>query len=407
LTDQANNDSTAANYGAVGRAVLCAPPAAARTEAGVQRSARPTKPLSSHDVQEVPPAHAGRGSAPDRLAPRDRFLKACHCQPVDRPPLWLMRQAGRALPEYRALKAKYSFLELVKTPELAAEVTLQPIWRFGFDAAILFSDILVVAEALGQPFILLEGGGVQMQFPLRSPGDVERLETAAVAERLQYMAEALRLVKTALGGRTALIGFAGSPWTLANFMLEGGSAASFTAAKALRQSDPRSFDRLAEKLTSAIAACLRLQLEAGADAVQLFDTLGGLLPEDQFAPASARWMQQIVAELGGRAPVIVFARGVNNCWETLVDTGANVLGVDEAARLAEVRARLPRNVGVQGNLAPALLTAMPAQVAAAARGLLEEMRGAAGFIFNLGHGVPPDAKLENIEALVSTVQAFA
>jgi len=332
---------------------------------------------------------------------------ACCCQPVDRPPVWLMRQAGRALPEYRALKAKHSFLELVKTPELAAEVTLQPIRRFGFDAAIMFSDILVVAEALGQPFDFREGGGVQMQFPLRSARDIERLETAAVAERLQYLAAALRLVKAALGGRTALIGFAGSPWTLANFMLEGGSATPFAAAKALLLNDRRSFDRLAEKLARAVAACLRLQLEAGADAVQLFDTLGGLLPEEQFASASARWMQRIVAELGGRAPVIVFAKGVNHCWETLVDTGANVLGVDETARLAEVRARLPRHVGVQGNLAPALLTTTPGQVAAAARGLLEEMRGAAGFIFNLGHGVPPDAKLENIETLVSTVQAFA
>lgn len=349
----------------------------------------------------------GRRSESDRLEPRRRFLNACHCQPLDRPPLWLMRQAGRALPEYRALRGKYSFLELVKTPELAAEVTLQPIRRFGFDAAILFSDILVVAEALGQPFSFRDGGGVHMQFPLRSTSDIERLETAAVAERLEYVAKAMRLAKAALGAHTALIGFAGSPWTLANFMLEGGSATHFTAAKALLQSDRPLFDRLAEKLTGAVAACLRLELEAGADAVQLFDTLGGLLPEHQFASASARWMQQIVAELGGRAPVIVFAKAVNNCWETLVETGANVLGVDWTVRLAEVRARLPRNVGVQGNLAPALLTTTPAQVSTAAHGLLEEMRGASGFIFNLGHGVPPDAKLENIEALVSTVQAFA
>src|SRR6266542_4079958 len=167
------------------------------------------------------------------LTSRKRFLNAVHCRPVDHPPVWLMRQAGRALPEYRALKEKYSFLELVQTPELAAEVTLQPIRRFGFDAAILFSDILVVAEALGQPYHFRDQGGIEMEFTLRSAGDIERLDTGAVIERLQYVARALPLIKSELGARTALLGFAGSPWTLANFMLEGCSAKEYTKAKAL------------------------------------------------------------------------------------------------------------------------------------------------------------------------------
>src|SRR5271166_4032988 len=163
---------------------------------------------------------------------RQRFLNACHCRPVDRPPMWLMRQAGRALPEYRALKEKWSFLELVQTPELAAEVTLQPIRRFGFDAAILFSDILVVSEGLGQRYQFRDRGGIEMEFLLKSQADIDRLEVGAVTERLQYVARALPLIKTALGGRTALLGFAGSPWTLANFMLEGGGVKDYTKAKA-------------------------------------------------------------------------------------------------------------------------------------------------------------------------------
>src|SRR5690348_14582753 len=162
---------------------------------------------------------------------RERFLNACACAPVDRPPVWLMRQAGRALPEYRALKEKHSFLELVQTPELATEVTLQPIRRFGFDAAILFSDILVLAEGLGQPYKFRDRGGIEMDFLIRSPADIERLEVERVTERLQYVAKALPSIKSALGGQTALIGFAGSPWTLANFMVEGGGVKEYTRAK--------------------------------------------------------------------------------------------------------------------------------------------------------------------------------
>jgi uroporphyrinogen decarboxylase len=337
---------------------------------------------------------------------RQRFLNACRCQPVDRPPVWLMRQAGRALPEYRALKEKHSFLDLVQTPALAAEVTLQPVRRFDFDAAILFSDILVVAEGLGQKYRFDEKKGIQMDFLLRSGADIDRLEIKAVGERLQYVAEALKLVKPALAGRTALIGFAGSPWTLANFMVEGGGVKDYSKAKALFYSDSKLFSRLLEKLAAAVTDFLRLQIDAGAEAVQIFDSLGGLLSEGAFAAASGNWIKQIVAGLKGEVPVIVFSKGTHGNWNTLADTGAQILGVDWNVRLAEVRVQLPANVGVQGNLDPFLLETTPEIVGAETKRILQEMRGARGHIFNLGHGVPPKARLENIEALVNTVRSF-
>jgi uroporphyrinogen decarboxylase len=209
--------------------------------------------------------------------------------------MWLMRQAGRALPEYRELKAKYDFLELVRTPALATEVTLQPVRRFGFDAAILFSDILVVAEGLGQGYRFREGGGIQMDFQLRNEQDIASLDLSRLEERLDYIPCAMRLLKKSLGDETALIGFAGSPWTLANFMLEGDSAREFRRAKALFSSEPKSFVQLMEKLTEAVAKLLKMQIAAGADAVQIFDSLGGLLPHNDFEAASAQWMKQIIS----------------------------------------------------------------------------------------------------------------
>jgi uroporphyrinogen decarboxylase len=315
-----------------------------------------------------------------------------------------MRQAGRALPEYRALKQKHSFLELVQTPELAAEVTLQPIRRFDFDAAILFSDILVVAEGLGQRYHFKDAGGIEMEFLLKSSEDIERLQVGAVTERLQYVAKALPLIKSALNGRTALIGFAGSPWTLANYMVEGGGVKEYTKAKALYYSEPRLLSRLLEKLTQAVTAFLQLQIDAGAEAVQVFDSLGGVLSDGEFGEMSARWIKQIVGSLKGRVPVIVFSRGTHGNWAELAATGAQVLGVDWNARLSEVAARLPARLAVQGNLDPFLLTTTPAVVAAETARILREMRGRPGHIFNLGHGVPPNAKLENIEALVTAVR---
>lgn len=343
--------------------------------------------------------------AAGRLINRQRFLRAVRCQPVDHPPVWLMRQAGRVLPEYRALKAKYSFLQLVQTPELAAEVTLQPIRRFGFDAAIVFSDILVVPEAIGQPYHFRDSGGVEMAFAVRSAADIARLSTEELTERLQYVARAIRLVKAALNGKTALLGFAGSPWTLANFMLDGGSSKQHTRALALFREDRSLFDLLCEKLTVAVTHFLRMQIGAGVDAIQIFDSHGGLLPPDEFEAASGRWIKQIIRNLDGQAPAAVFSKGTRN-WEALVGTGAKVISADALTPLAELRRRLPEDVAIQGNLNPELLVHGTVQmVAVETIRLLDTMHGRNGYIVNLGHGVPPAARLENIQALVDTVRA--
>jgi uroporphyrinogen decarboxylase len=341
------------------------------------------------------------------LTSRRRFLNACALQPVDRPPVWLMRQAGRALPEYRELKQKHSFLELVQTPELAAEVTLQPVRRFGFDAAILFSDILVVPEAMGQPYRFRDTGGIAMDFAVRSPADIEKLSVSQVCEKLGYVDKALRILRKELGDRTALLGFAGSPWTLATFMMEGGSAEKYTRVLNLFRKEPKTFNALAEKLTTAVTAYLEMQIEAGVDAIQIFDSHGGLLAPAEFQEASGRWIREIISRLGGKVPVIVFSLGTHGNWDDLIATGASVLGIDWRFSLANARRLLPAGVGLQGNLAPALLSDdTPEKLAAETSQLLEAMRERKGYIFNLGHGVPPNAKLENIAALVETVKNF-
>lgn len=342
----------------------------------------------------------------DTLTGRDRFLAAVRCDTIDRPPVWLMRQAGRALPEYRKLKEKYTFIDLVRTPELATEVTLQPIRRFGFDAAILFSDILVIPEALGQRYHFCDRGGIEMEFAVRNAQDIRRLDPRYVTERLQYVADALKHIKPALDGRTALLGFAGSPWTLANYMIEGSSAHEFTRAKLLYYTESLLFAELMEKLTSAVTEFLNLQIDSGADAVQIFDSSGGLLTDNAYTAASGRWTRQIIHSLNDRVPVILFSKGTHGRWPSLVATGANILSLDWTQPMAEIRSLLPRDVGVQGNLDPALLATTPEVVAAETTRILQSMRGLPGHIFNLGHGVTPNAKLECIEALVSTIRHF-
>jgi uroporphyrinogen decarboxylase len=338
---------------------------------------------------------------------RQRFLAAARCQPVNRPPVWLMRQAGRALPEYRKLKEKYTFLQLVQTPELAAEVTLQPVRRFGFDAAILFSDILVIPEAMGQTYHFKETSGVQMDFAVTTKADIEKLSVGRVVEKLNYVDSALKMLRRELGEQTALIGFSGSPWTLATFMMEGGSAEKFTKAKALFAADKKTFFALMEKLSTAVTAYLQMQIAAGADALQIFDSHGGHLPAADFQEASGCWMNEIIANLRAKVPVTVFSLGTHGNWNDLAATGANVLGIDWQFSLAEARKILPEKIGIQGNLNPALLAeATPEKIVAETNRLLAEMRGRDGYIFNLGHGVPPTAKLENITALVETVKNF-
>jgi uroporphyrinogen decarboxylase len=339
------------------------------------------------------------------LNSRERFLNACACQSVDRPPLWLMRQAGRALPEYRALKQTHTFLDLVRTPDLTTEVTLQPIRRFGFDAAILFSDILVVPEALGQPYQFRETGGVEMAFPIRRREDWARLRWHAMLDYLPYVSQALRQIRQELGPSTALLGFSGSPWTLANFMVEGGSAPEFTRARSWWREDEPAFIGFLEHLTEAVSNYLNMQVDAGADAVQIFDSLGNALDASEYEAASGQWIKRIVQSVAKRVPVIVFVRGPQ--WATYAQSAAQVLGVDWQVSLTEMCGRIPSDKAIQGNLNPELMTQAPEVVERAARSLLTCMNGRKGYIVNLGHGLPPLASLASIEQLVEVVRNFA
>jgi len=340
----------------------------------------------------------------ENITHHERFLRACTCQPIDRPPIWMMRQAGRSLPEYRALKEGHKFTELVQDPELAAEVTLQPIRRFGYDAAVIFSDILVVAEAMGQKYELMEQGGVKMDFQLNSKTDVDKLDPTHVLDHIGYTPDAIKLVRKELGGERAIIGFAGSPWTLASFMVEGGSSRENTRARAMLYDEPKLFRALLEKITAATITYLKAQIDAGADVIQLFDSQGGTLAPNLFWETSGRWMQKIVDALPPEIPTIVFARNVHHNWNEVVNTGANALGIDWSIHLSDVCKEIPADIAVQGNLDPALLLATPEAAANESRTILEEMRGRNGFIFNLGHGVPPDADIESIQAIAETVQ---
>jgi uroporphyrinogen decarboxylase len=341
------------------------------------------------------------------MTSRERFLAACACRPLERPPVWIMRQAGRYLPEYRALKAKHSFLDMVRTPDLAAEVTLQPLRRFALDAAILFSDILVVPEALGLPYRFREEGGIAMDHRLESPDSLDRLAPAdAVLEKLTYVPETLRTLRGHLGNTHALLGFAGSPWTLACYMLEGGSSEDFARAKGVFHGDRGFFDRLMERLAMATASHLRAQIEAGADAVQIFDSWAGILPAVDYEAASLQWIRRVIDELRGAAPVILFARGAAGSLPVLASTGATVIGMDWTVDLAAAARALAATIAVQGNLDPVLLNTSQGVVVRESRRLLESMRGRPGHIFNLGHGILPQARVENVAALVDTVASF-
>lgn len=341
------------------------------------------------------------------MTSRERFLAACACQPLDRPPLWIMRQAGRYLPEYRALKAKSSFLEMVRTPALATEVTLQPLHRFALDAAILFSDILVIPEALGQRYHFKEEGGIAMEYRLDTRAQVDALAPAdAVPGKLNYVADALVLLKKELAGQKALLGFGGSPWTLATYMVEGGSSEEFERIKLLFYTDRGTFDALLEKLTAALIAYFQMQIRAGADAIQIFDSWGGTIAGQDYEAGSLRWIRQIVAALPKDFPVILYAKGTASQLTDQAFTGIKVLSVDWTNDLAIVRRTLPNIIAVQGNLDPVLLNTTPEIVRHETQRLLESMRGTVGHVFNLGHGILPHAKIECVEALVDTVTSF-
>jgi uroporphyrinogen decarboxylase len=335
---------------------------------------------------------------------RQRFLSACACEPLDRPPLWVMRQAGRYLPEYRELKEKHGFLKMVRTPELAAEVTLQPTRRFAFDAAILFSDILVIPEALGQGYTFRDQGGIAMERRLDSRAAIEALGAAEdVPQRLSYVGAALRILKGELAGKKALLGFGGSPWTLATYMVEGGSSEDFIRVKALFYEDRATFDLLLEKLTASLIAYFRMQIEAGADAIQIFDSWGGAVAGRDYEAASLRWIRAIIAAMPARFPIIIYGKGTGPHLLDQAFTGARVLSVDWSCDLAAVRRSVPENVALQGNLDPAILSTTAPIAKRETERLLESLRGSRGHIFNLGHGILPTAHISCVEAVVDAV----
>jgi uroporphyrinogen decarboxylase len=293
---------------------------------------------------------------------------------------------------------------MVKTPALATEVTLQPLRRFALDAAILFSDILVIPEALGQSYSFRDEGGIAMAYRVETRAQVDALAPAsAVPERLSYVAETLAILKKELAGQKALLGFGGSPWTLATYMVEGGSSEDFERVKLLFYTDRVTFDALLEKLTAALIAYFQMQIRAGADAIQIFDSWGGIIAGPDYEAASLRWIRQIVAALPPDFPIILYAKGTAPHLTDQAFSGVKVLSVDWTNDLAIVRRNLPANVAIQGNLDPVLMQTTPEIVRTATTRLLESMRGATGHIFNLGHGITPSAKIECVEALVETV----
>jgi len=339
---------------------------------------------------------------------RERFLAALSCAALDRPPLWVMRQAGRYLPEYRALKAQSSFVHMVQTPELATEVTLQPLRRFpGLDAAILFCDILVIPEALGQRYSFREGGGIAMERRIATRADIDALAPAhAVPDKLNYVAATLGLLKKELRGEKMLLGFGGSPWTLATYMVEGGSSDDFERVKLLFYTDRGTFDALLEKLTEALIVYFKMQITAGADAIQIFDSWGGLLAGPDYEAASLKWIRRIVAALPADFPIILYAKGTAPHLTDQAFSGVRAISVDWTSDLAIVRRTLPANVAVQGNLDPVLMQTTPEIVAREASRLLESMRGTAGHVFNLGHGITPQARIECMQSLIDTVTTW-
>lgn len=332
---------------------------------------------------------------------RQRFIAACKGEPVDRPPVWIMRQAGRTLPEYRALREKYDFKKLTTTPMLAAEVTLQPLRRFPMDAAIIFSDILVVPEAMGLKVEYEPKLGVS---PLvNSKADVDSLAAAGAAERLSYVADALAAVRLELGDEKALLGFAGAPFTVASYMIEGGSSKSYSAIKKLMFREPQVFGELLGKVADVTADYLSMQIDAGADAVQIFDSWAGELSQRDFEAFALPYVRRIIERVNAKgAPVIYYINGVGTLLESAAKSGAAVIGVDWRLSLKEVRRRLGNNTVVQGNLDPGVLFADAAEIERRTHEMIDET-GGTSHIANLGHGVAPDTPLEGISAFVDAV----
>jgi uroporphyrinogen decarboxylase len=343
----------------------------------------------------------------------DLFLRALLRQRVDRTPVWMMRQAGRYLPEYRATRARAgSFLNLCMTPELACEVTLQPLLRYRLDAAILFSDILTIPHALGLGLQFETGEGPRIERPVRSRADVARLGLPDPEQDLRYVMDAVRLIRRELEGRVPLIGFAGSPWTVGTYVVEGGSSRDFSTIKAMLFDEPATLHALLQLLADATRLYLDAQIKAGAQAVMIFDTWGGALSPHEYREFSLRYMQDIVAGLtreheGRRVPIILFTKGGGAWLHAMAQTGCDALGVDWTTDLADARRAVNDRVALQGNLDPSVLYAKPERIRAEVARVLASYGHGEGHVFNLGHGIHPCIPPEHAGAMIDAVHELS
>ena len=335
----------------------------------------------------------------------DLFLRACRREPVERTPIWIMRQAGRYLPEYRAVREKVDFLTLCKTPDLAAEVTIQPVDIIGVDAAIIFSDILVIPEAMGMKLEMHEGKGPIFHNPIRTENDANALAEIDPFKDLSYVLDAVSLTKRELNGRVPLIGFSGSPWTLFTYMVEGRGSKNFSNVKKMIYNNPRLAHKVLGKLADAVSLYLSAKIEAGADAVQIFDTWGGVLSQNDFEEFSLKYVQMIISNIKRKnEPVIFFPKGVHYKLKKLSKCGADVIGLDWTMDIGKVRKRIGDKIALQGNLDPAFLYANEEKIKEEAIRILDSFGEGSGHIFNLGHGILPDVEPEKAKYLVETVK---
>lgn len=335
------------------------------------------------------------------------FIRACKGQPTERTPLWIMRQAGRYLPEYRAVREKYDFLTTCKTPELAAEVTVQPIDIIGTDAAILFSDILVIPEAMGMHLELIESKGPVFDSPVRDASAIDALETSGVVERLNYVLEAVKVTKERLAGRVPLIGFSGSPWTLATYMIEGKGSKNFDIVKTFVYQHPQLAHKLLRMLAETVVEYLNAKIRAGCDAVQIFDTWAGILSPSDFEEFSLKYIRYICDNLETNgAPVIVFAKGVSS-YKALSELKCDVLGVDWVRELGDVRREIGGAKALQGNMDPTVLFAPKEKIRLETERVLRSYGDGPGHVFNLGHGILPKTPVENVKYFVECVKELS
>lgn len=336
----------------------------------------------------------------------DRFLRACRREPVDCTPVWLMRQAGRYMPEYRAIRERYNFLGMVKTPEVAAEVTLQPVNAFGVDAAIIFADILPPLEGMGIKLTFEKGEGPVIHNPIRTVADIAALQQPEPREHTAFTLEALRIVKRELADRIPLIGFSGAPFTLASYAIEGGSSRDFRTTKLLMYREPAAWRTLMEKLTTLVSNYLLAQIEAGADAVQIFDSWAGSLAPFDYAEYVLPYVQQCIASVAASGvPIIYFGVEMSGMLPLLRHTGAHVLGADWRINLDDAWAQIGAGLAIQGNLDPAVLFAPWPDIERRAADILNRAAGRPGHIFNLGHGILTETPVENVARLVEYVHS--